>query len=209
MVFENISAKHQPCHARCCQRSEDGQPVTVQNAETQGQQKVYAVNQEQNAARLWGCGDTSCNKARRNNPVIAQPAKMLASMYADWRETWANWSRSLPMHDQYYGWREPSGWWKYFSSKPIVADSHAWFDRCIADLDCRPQRNPVYLSPGCLVRFSQGLSPPAVELLACAGRRSSGGLETDPKRAQAASLLARPKLSHAGGGTFEPIENSR
>ena len=31
------------------------------------------------------------------------------SMYADWRETWANWSRSLPMHDQYYGWRETIG----------------------------------------------------------------------------------------------------
>jgi dolichol-phosphate mannosyltransferase len=27
-------------------------------------------------------------------------------MYEDWRETWRNWPRSLPMRDQYFGWRE-------------------------------------------------------------------------------------------------------
>jgi len=27
-------------------------------------------------------------------------------MYSDWRETWKNWPRSLPMRDQYFGWRE-------------------------------------------------------------------------------------------------------
>ena len=27
-------------------------------------------------------------------------------MYDDWRETWRNWPRSLPMRDQYFGWRE-------------------------------------------------------------------------------------------------------
>jgi dolichol-phosphate mannosyltransferase len=31
------------------------------------------------------------------------------SMYDDWRETWANWPRSLPMRDQYFGWREAIG----------------------------------------------------------------------------------------------------
>lgn len=31
------------------------------------------------------------------------------SMYSDWRETWANWPRSLPMRDQYFGWREAVG----------------------------------------------------------------------------------------------------
>jgi dolichol-phosphate mannosyltransferase len=30
-------------------------------------------------------------------------------MYADWRETWANWPRSLPMRDQYFGWHEAWG----------------------------------------------------------------------------------------------------
>jgi dolichol-phosphate mannosyltransferase len=27
-------------------------------------------------------------------------------MYENWRETWRNWPRSLPMRDQYFGWRE-------------------------------------------------------------------------------------------------------
>jgi dolichol-phosphate mannosyltransferase len=32
-----------------------------------------------------------------------------ATMYRDWRETWRNWPRSLPMRDQYFGWREATG----------------------------------------------------------------------------------------------------
>ena len=31
------------------------------------------------------------------------------AMYDDWRETWNNWPRSLPMRDQYFGWREVFG----------------------------------------------------------------------------------------------------
>jgi dolichol-phosphate mannosyltransferase len=31
------------------------------------------------------------------------------TMYSDWRETWNNWPRSLPMRDQYFGWREIVG----------------------------------------------------------------------------------------------------
>ena len=31
------------------------------------------------------------------------------SMYRDWRETWRNWPRSLPMRDQYFGWRQAVG----------------------------------------------------------------------------------------------------
>ena len=30
-------------------------------------------------------------------------------MYGSWRETWNNWPRSLPMRDQYFGWRESIG----------------------------------------------------------------------------------------------------
>lgn len=30
-------------------------------------------------------------------------------MYRNWRETWRNWPRSLPMRDQYFGWREATG----------------------------------------------------------------------------------------------------
>jgi dolichol-phosphate mannosyltransferase len=30
-------------------------------------------------------------------------------MYSDWRETWKNWPRSLPMRDQYFGWQEIVG----------------------------------------------------------------------------------------------------
>jgi dolichol-phosphate mannosyltransferase len=32
-----------------------------------------------------------------------------AAMYGNWRETWANWPRSLPMRDRYFGWRETIG----------------------------------------------------------------------------------------------------
>ena len=31
-------------------------------------------------------------------------------MYENWRETWHNWSRSLPMRDQFSGWQTLSGW---------------------------------------------------------------------------------------------------
>ncbi len=31
------------------------------------------------------------------------------TMYPNWRETWRNWPRSLPMRDQYFGWREVAG----------------------------------------------------------------------------------------------------
>lgn len=31
------------------------------------------------------------------------------TMYNNWRETWNNWPRSLPMRDQYFGWREIVG----------------------------------------------------------------------------------------------------
>jgi dolichol-phosphate mannosyltransferase len=32
-----------------------------------------------------------------------------AQMYSDWRDTWRNWPRSLPMRDQYFGWRGALG----------------------------------------------------------------------------------------------------
>jgi dolichol-phosphate mannosyltransferase len=32
-----------------------------------------------------------------------------AAMYADWRDAWRNWPRSLPMRDQYGGWRNALG----------------------------------------------------------------------------------------------------
>jgi dolichol-phosphate mannosyltransferase len=31
------------------------------------------------------------------------------SMYGNWREAWTNWTRSLPMRDQYFGWHEALG----------------------------------------------------------------------------------------------------
>jgi dolichol-phosphate mannosyltransferase len=31
------------------------------------------------------------------------------AMYRDWRETWRNWPRSLPMRDQYFGWQQSLG----------------------------------------------------------------------------------------------------
>lgn len=32
-----------------------------------------------------------------------------AAMYESWKEIWQNWPRSLPMRDQYFGWREALG----------------------------------------------------------------------------------------------------
>jgi len=31
-------------------------------------------------------------------------------MYRTWQETWRNWTRSLPMHDQFSGWQTVAGW---------------------------------------------------------------------------------------------------
>ncbi|HVO92996.1 MAG TPA: glycosyltransferase [Terriglobales bacterium] len=39
----------------------------------------------------------------------AEPGLVNVNMYASWRETWVNWPRSLPMRDQYFGWREAVG----------------------------------------------------------------------------------------------------
>jgi dolichol-phosphate mannosyltransferase len=53
------------------------------------------------ARRLADCGET----------VGFYEAGELAevSMYTTWREAWENWPRSLPMRDQYFGWREAVG----------------------------------------------------------------------------------------------------
>ncbi len=39
----------------------------------------------------------------------AEPGLIDVRMYGSCRETWANWPRSLPMRDQYFGWREAMG----------------------------------------------------------------------------------------------------
>ena len=39
----------------------------------------------------------------------AEPGLVDVRMYTSWRDTWANWPRSLPMRDQYFGWREAAG----------------------------------------------------------------------------------------------------
>jgi dolichol-phosphate mannosyltransferase len=46
------------------------------------------------------------------HPVGFYEAQGLARvrMYEDWRETWQNWPRSLPMHDRFSGWQTPLGW---------------------------------------------------------------------------------------------------
>jgi len=44
-------------------------------------------------------------------------------MYDNWRETWRNWPRSLPMRDQYFGWREAAGLLKvlFLQALPLPA----------------------------------------------------------------------------------------
>ena len=62
-------------------------------------------------------------------------------MYDDWRETWRNWPRSLPMRDKYFGWREWLGLLKVllFQALPL----------------------PVFLLCAISGRFSLLPSPPA------------------------------------------------
>jgi dolichol-phosphate mannosyltransferase len=57
-------------------------------------------------------------------------------MYENWRETWRNWPRSLPMRDQYFGWREWLGLLKIlvFQALPlpafflcVIAGGPLWF----------------------------------------------------------------------------------
>lgn len=48
----------------------------------------------------------------------AEPGLIDVRMYGGWRETWANWPRSLPMRDQYFGWREALG---LFGALPVQA----------------------------------------------------------------------------------------
>ncbi|MGE5219877.1 MAG: glycosyltransferase [Chloroflexota bacterium] len=54
------------------------------------------------ARRLAECGE-------RVGFYEADPGLVDVQMYSSWRETWANWPRSLPMRDQYFGWREVAG----------------------------------------------------------------------------------------------------
>ncbi|MDH3443617.1 MAG: glycosyltransferase [Deltaproteobacteria bacterium] len=57
-------------------------------------------------------------------------------MYTDWRDTWRNWPRSLPMRDQYFGWREWLGLLKVFMFQAlplpafllaVIAGGPLWF----------------------------------------------------------------------------------
>ena len=54
------------------------------------------------ARRLAECGETV-------GFYEADPGLIDVRMYGSWRETWNNWPRSLPMRDQYFGWREAFG----------------------------------------------------------------------------------------------------
>ena len=50
-------------------------------------------------------------------------------MYEDWHETWRNWPRSLPMRDQYFGFREAAGLLEVLLVQslplPLLAMAHA------------------------------------------------------------------------------------
>ncbi|HEX2227864.1 MAG TPA: glycosyltransferase family 2 protein [Candidatus Binatia bacterium] len=50
------------------------------------------------------------------------------TMYPNWRETWRNWPRSLPMRDQYFGWREVGGLIRVlvFQALPLPVFVLAW-----------------------------------------------------------------------------------
>jgi dolichol-phosphate mannosyltransferase len=50
------------------------------------------------------------------------------SMYRNWRETWRNWPRSLPMRDQYFAWRQALGLLEVFfvQGLPLPMLIFAW-----------------------------------------------------------------------------------
>ena len=54
------------------------------------------------ARRLAECGETV-------GFYEGDPGLIEVRMYRGWRETWNNWPRSLPMRDQYFGWRQAFG----------------------------------------------------------------------------------------------------
>lgn len=67
-----------------------------------------------NAARTSLCEDiTIARRLAQCGEAVgfyeAERGLVNVRMYSDWRETWSNWPRSLPMRDQYFGWRESIG----------------------------------------------------------------------------------------------------
>jgi dolichol-phosphate mannosyltransferase len=54
------------------------------------------------ARRLVECGETV-------GFYEAEPSLITVGMYATAKETWDNWPRSLPLRDQYFGWRQACG----------------------------------------------------------------------------------------------------
>jgi len=53
-------------------------------------------------------------------------------MYGDGREAWENWPRSLPMRDQYFGWRQAVG---HIGLRQQAAAAEVFRQRIEASLD--------------------------------------------------------------------------
>lgn len=75
---------------------------------------VLLRDQAFSAAKSSLCEDLTIVRrlAECNEPVgfyEAETSLIDVRMYGSWRETWTNWPRSLPMRDQYFGWREGLG----------------------------------------------------------------------------------------------------
>jgi dolichol-phosphate mannosyltransferase len=53
------------------------------------------------------------------------------AMYSGWREAWREWPRSLPMRDQYFGWREAAGLLRVLALQalPLPLFTAAWIWR--------------------------------------------------------------------------------
>ena len=109
-------------------------------------------------------------------------------MYNSWRETWNNWPRSLPMRDQYFGWREAVALFGVLIVQalplPAVILARA-ISITVADLSsCRillddPIGRPLRRCP-CLPRSALGL-------LVFTARRSAGGFAHHSIRSAAPS----------------------
>ncbi len=122
------------------------------------------------------------------------------AMYQHWHETWSNWPRSLPMRDQYFGWREGAD-----LAGALLLQSLPLPLFILAILFGAPLCF-LALSGGLLaLRFARAvgrrtrLSQKTVDVLALAALRSARGAAHPSVRPQPPPYLAQPNLRPAQG----------
>jgi dolichol-phosphate mannosyltransferase len=72
-------------------------------------------------------------------------------MYDHWRETWQNWTRSLPVHDRFSGWHTLSGWLEILLVQALPLPLLLFF------IIARQRAQPLILLNGWLVALRFGV----------------------------------------------------